>query len=89
MSLINGDLNYRDLFFYTAPEDYGFVSTVFIFNNISQQASVMVPIMEDALLEANETFKAEINLVRMEDSNCILLEPSIADITILDNDSEL
>lgn len=49
----------------------------------------MVPIMEDALLEANETFKAEINLVRMEDSNCILLEPSIADITILDNDSEL
>lgn len=64
-------------------------STDFSFTNTSQQASVTVPIEGDALLELNETFRAEISLVRMEDSNCVLLQPGIVNVTILDDDSEL
>ena len=47
-----------------------------------------VPIEGDTLLELNEMFRAEISLVRMEDSNCIVLQPSTVSITILDDDSE-
>lgn len=72
---------------YAAPEDYKFTATDIVFRNTSQ-VSLTVPIAEDALLELNETFKAEISLVRTEDKICVLLQPASVDVTILDNDSE-
>ena len=74
---------------YPAPEDYGDVSVNLTLTNTSQQASVTVSIVGDALLELNETFRSEINLVGMENSSCVLLLPSSVDVTILDDDSEL
>ena len=73
---------------YTAPEDYIHMSANLTLTNTSQ-AQVTVPIVGDALLERNETFRAEINLIRVEDSNCVILQPDTVDITILNDDSEL
>ena len=60
-----------------------------VLSNTSQQVVAVVPIVDDNLLETDETFRAEISLVQMEDSHCVLLLPSTTDVTILDNDSEL
>ena len=60
-----------------------------ILTNTSQQAVAVVSIVDDNLLEINETFRAEISLVLMEDRHCVVLLPSTADVTVLDNDSEL
>ena len=59
--------------------------------NTSQQAFdvCVVSILDDNLLEINETFRAEISLVHLEDRHCVVLLPSTADVTVLDNDSEL
>ena len=64
------------------------MSRDFIFTNTSQPALVTVPIMEDGILELNETFRAEISLVEDDESNCVLLQPVIVEVTILDNDSK-
>ena len=73
---------------YSAPEDYIHMSANLTLTNTSQ-TQVTIPIVGDALLERNETFRAEISLVRTEDSNCVILQPDTVDITILDDDSEL
>ena len=58
--------------------------------NTSQQASVIITILDDDVFEANKSFHIEIHLLRSEDRNsCVILQPSVVDITILDNDSEL
>ena len=57
-----------------------------IYVNTTQQTSVTVPVLDDAVLELNETFQAEISFVRSEDSSCVILQPSIANITIVDDD---
>ena len=57
--------------------------------NTSQPASVTVLIVDDDVLEPDEAFQVEIRLQRSEDRNCVILQPSIVEITTLDNDSEL
>ena len=59
--------------------------------NTSQQASVIITILDDNVFEADKSFQIEIHLIlRSEDRNsCVILQPSAVDITILDNDSEL
>lgn len=82
--------NYYAYFkFIAASADYIYFSDEFILTNTSQQAVAVISIVDDNLLEIDETFRAEISLVLMEDQHCVVLLPSAADVTILDNDSEL
>ena len=55
----------------------------------SQPASVMIPIIDDNVLELNETFRVEIGILNDEDRTCVTLQPNVVDIIIVDNDSEL
>ena len=55
----------------------------------SQPASVMIPIIDDDILELNETFRVEIGILNDEDRTCVTLQPNVVDIIIVDNDSEL
>ena len=54
-----------------------------------QPASVMIPIVHDSILELNETFQVEIGILNIEDRTCIALQPSVVDVMIVDDDSEL
>ena len=56
--------------------------------NVIESLPIVLPIINDDLLETNETFTAEISLTRIEDRNCIVLRRSTAEITILDDDGE-
>ena len=60
-----------------------------IYANTTQPASVIVPIVDDNVLELNEIFRADITLQNSEDRNCVVLQPNAVDITIMNNDSEL
>ena len=57
--------------------------------NATQPASVIIPtIVDDNLLELDEIFQVEIGLQNSEDRNCIILQPNVVDITIMDDDCE-
>ena len=56
--------------------------------NTAQSASMIIPIVNDSITELEEIFQVEISLHDSEDSNCILLQPSVVGITIMDDDSE-
>ena len=53
----------------------------------SQPASVTVLIVDNDVFELDEVFQIEIFLPESEDRNCVILQPSVVEITILDNDS--
>ena len=77
------------VYFIIAVEDYN--ATDFegmILVNTSQSAALTIQIVDDDLLELNETFQVEIGLLDLEDSNCVILQPNVANVTILDNDSK-
>ena len=76
-------------YFVPGSEDYIYFSDEYVLTNTSQQAVAVISIVNDNHLEIDEKFRAEISLVLMEDRNCVLLLPNAADVTILDNDSEL
>ena len=60
-----------------------------MFFNLSRESyQVVVPLVDDELLEANETFTAAISLTQTEDRSCVVLRPNTVEITLLDNDSE-
>ena len=69
-------------------DDLNVSSSGISFNLSRESYVVVIPVVDDGLLEANETFTAAINLTTMEDSNCVVLVPNTVKITILDNDSE-
>ena len=71
-----------------APEDYSYLTTTFNITNDSEAVSVTVPIVDDNFFEESETFTAVISLVNEKDEACIVLQPSKAEVTILDNDSK-
>ena len=80
---------YSTLFTYTALKDYhttNLEGTIYV--NATQPASVIIPIVDDKVLELDETFQVEISLQNSEDRNCVILQPNVVDITILDDDSE-
>ena len=60
----------------------------FIFNDTSQEALVVIPILEDELLEINENFRVEIVVIGNDSTNCLLVQPSAVDVVIIDNDSK-
>lgn len=55
--------------------------------NATQPSSVNVTIVDNGILESNETFQVEISLQNSEDSNCVILLPNVIDVTIVDDDS--
>ena len=55
--------------------------------NATQPSSVNVTIVDNGILESNETFQVEISLQNSEDSNCVILQPNVIDVTIVDDDS--
>ena len=57
--------------------------------NESQPASVMIPIIDDNVLELNETFQVEIGILNDEDRTCVTLQPNVVNVIIVDDDSEL
>ena len=74
----------------SVPEDYTATDLEGMVNvNTSQQTSVTILIVDNNMLEPNESVQIEISLLKSEITNCVILQPSMADITILDNDSEL
>lgn len=56
--------------------------------NAARPALMTLLIVDDDVLELDETFQVEISLQNSEDENCIILQPNVVDITIMDNDSE-
>jgi hypothetical protein len=50
---------------------------------------VIIPIVYDTVLESNEIFQVEIDLLNNEDRTCVALQPNIVDVVIVDDDSEL
>ena len=54
-----------------------------------QPASLTIPIVHDSILELNETFQVEIDILNIEDRTCVALQPSVVDVMIVDDDSEL
>ena len=56
--------------------------------NTSQSAALRIQIVDDDLLELNETFQVEIGFLDVKDSNCVILQPNVSNVTILDNDSK-
>lgn len=55
--------------------------------NATQPSVVNVTIVDNGILESNETFQVEISLQNSEDSNCVILQPNVIDVTIVDDDS--
>ena len=49
---------------------------------------VKISILEDTLFEDSEVFKVEISLVVMKDGGCVILQPNVVDVNIMDNDCE-
>ena len=71
-----------------ALEDYTTTDIEGTFNvNATQPSSVNVTIVDNGILESNETFQVEISLQNSEDSNCVILLPNVIDVTIVDDDS--
>ena len=74
-----------------ASEDYSATGLGGIIHvSDSQPALVMIPIIvDDNILESNETFQVEIGILNTEDRKCVALQPNVVDITIMDDDSKL
>ena len=75
----------------TVSEDYSATELGGIIHvSDSQPALVMIPIIvDDDILESNETFQMEIGILNTEDRKCVALQPNVVDITIMDDDSKL
>ena len=48
--------------------------------------SVTISILEDTFFEYSEVFEVEISLAGMKDGGCVVLQPNVIEINILDND---
>lgn len=73
----------------TASEDYNVTDIVQLIHVNTSESSVIIPIVDDIILELDEIFQAEIGLQNSEDRNCVILQPKMVNITIMDDDSEL
>ena len=76
--------------FYVAPLDYVAATEVLTFTITSKEQMVKVTIENDDLLEIDEVFRAMLDheLVNADDVGRVMLQPDVAAVTILDDDSE-
>ena len=71
-----------------ASEDYiNLEETICV--NASQPTSVTIPIVDDDILKSDEIFQVKVSLQNSEDRDCLILQPNVVDVVILDNDCEL
>ena len=69
-------------------DDLNISSNGIFFDLTNESYTVVIPVVDDGLLETDEVFRAALNLTMMEDSNCVVLAPNTVEIIILDNESE-
>ena len=72
-----------------APGDNIDTGTVYV--NHTSQSILVIPLItvDDNTLNLNKILQVEISLQNREDRNCVLLQPSVANITIMDDDGEI
>lgn len=76
-------------FFLLASQDYvGLTEEIFPLDCRSPIFTVYITIVDDDILEANETFKAVLGLVYRPRYGRVIFQPSEAEVYILDNDSK-
>ena len=71
---------------YVAPADYQTVTRMITFSSSVSTASITVTIFDDSIFESTENFVG--NLVDPQSQNRVFLMPSIANVTIMDNDGK-
>ena len=72
-----------------ASLDYEESAQVLNFSRAMAVQTVSVRILEDEVLEIDEVFTVELELVPSEnDDHSIFLQPNVTRVTILDNDSK-
>jgi hypothetical protein len=84
--LINFFLPHTNLL--AAPFDYATVSQVLTFSSSVTFQTMSVSIIDDNLLEINETFNASLALENATDAAGVVLQPDSVNITILDEDGK-
>lgn len=84
------------MYLYIGPSDYSPISAVdmdvvLVFNNLTRRDCFSVTIVEDGLFEGQEVFTAQLTpqVVFLGTPQGISLFPSIATVTIVDNDDVL
>ena len=62
-----------------------------IYVNHSSQSILVIQLItvDDNILNLNKILQIEISLQNSEDRNCVLLQPNVANITIMDDDGEI
>ena len=67
------------------------IDTGTVYVNHTSQSILVIPLItvDDNILNLNKILQVEISLQNREDRNCVLLQPSVANITITDDDSEI
>ena len=69
----------------TAPDDYASVENMLTFSpGINESCTTMIPIVDDSVLENNETFSVVLITADLD----VSLDVASATITIVDNDSK-
>ena len=62
--------------------------TIKIFSSSSQVQTLQISIVNDSILEMNEVFQASLTLVNAADADRVMLQPSSASVTIVDEDGK-
>ena len=72
-----------------ASGDNNATGTVYV--NYGSPSILVIPLsaVDDNTLNLNKILQVEISLQNHDDRNCVLLQPNVADITIMDDDSEI
>ena len=67
------------------------IDTGTVYVNHTSQSILVIPLItvDDNTLNLNKILQVEISLQNREDRNCVLLQPSVANITITDDDGEI
>lgn len=64
------------------------LNLAFTADDVQQSHTVMIVIMDDPYLETNEQFNCTLTLVGNNDPS-VQVDPALATVTIIDNDSKL
>ena len=78
---------YHVLSLLSAPSDYSAVSQEVVFPAGSTQRSVAIPIMDDSVLEAMESFYVRVTIPASH-VEVVMLDTDVATISITDDDSK-
>ena len=60
-----------------------------VFNSGNTRQSIPIPLIDDSIFELTETLQASLSVSGGVAPEHVILNPDLADITILDDDSEL